>query len=200
MMKDSLNTLLLIGSAREQRMADRVLKWLLPQLATYPEFSIRIADARDFDAGHTERRAATRLLEADVAAADAVIILTPEYNHSFPSTLKQMLDSLGEPWRRKPVAFISYGGISGGLRAIEHLRLVVAELDMADVRETVSIQDPWTNLTEEGDPRFPERLNGALGRQLTALAWWAYSLRAARNIEIRKGMHAEEPKQAEPAR
>ena len=111
-MKDSLNTLLLIGSAREQRMADRVLKWLLPQFVTYPEFSIRTADARDFDGGRTERRAATRLLEADAAAADVVIVLTPEYNHSFPSTLKLMLDSLGEPWRRKPVAFISYGGTS----------------------------------------------------------------------------------------
>ena len=198
-MKDTLNTLLLIGSAREQRMADRVLKWLLPQLATYPEFSIRIADARDFDGGRTERRAATRLLEADAAAADAVIMLTPEYNHSFPATLKLMLDSLSEPWRRKPVAFISYGGTSGGLRAIEHLRVVVAELDMADVRETVSIQDPWTNLTEDGDPRFPERLNAALGRQLTALAWWAYSLRAARHIEIRKGAPADGAKVKEPA-
>lgn len=183
-MKDSLNTLLLIGSAREQRMADRVLKWLLPQLATYPEFSIRLADARDFDGGRTERRAATRLLEADAAAADVVLILTPEYNHSFPAALKLMLDSLGEPWRRKPVAFISYGGISGGLRAIEQLRLVVAELDMADIRETVSIQDPWSNLSEEGQPRFPEKLNAALSRQLTALAWWGYSLRAARSIAM----------------
>lgn len=190
-MKDSLNTLLLIGSAREQRMADRVLKWLLPQLATYPEFSIRTADARDFDGGRTERRAATRLLEADAAVADAVIVVTPEYNHSFPATLKLMLDSLSEPWRRKPVAFISYGGISGGLRAIEQLRLVVAELDMADIRDTVSIQDPWTNLTEGGEPRFPERLNAALGRQLTALAWWAYSLRAARNIAINRESAAE---------
>jgi NAD(P)H-dependent FMN reductase len=84
------------------------------------------------------------------------------------------------------VAFISYGGVSGGLRAIEQLRLVVAELDMADIRDTVSIQDPWTNLTEDGDPRFPERLNAALGRQLTALAWWSYSLRAARNIAINR--------------
>jgi NAD(P)H-dependent FMN reductase len=190
-MKDSLNIVLLIGSAREQRMADRVLKWLLPQLATYPEFSFRLADARDFDAGGVERRAAVRLLEADVSAADAVIILTPEYNHSFPAPLKTMLDSLGEPWRRKPVAFISYDGISGGLRAIEQLRLVAAELDMAGIRESVSIQDPWTNLSEEGEPRFPERLNAALGRQLTALAWWSYSLRAARGIEIRRTMRHE---------
>lgn len=186
-MQDKLNTVLLIGSARETRIADRVLKWLLPELDKYPDFSIHIADARDFDGGRVERRAAARMLEADVSAADAVIVLTAEYNHSFPAPLKTMLDSIGEPWRKKPVAFISYGGISGGLRAIEQLRLVVAELDMADIRETVSIQDPWTNLSEEGEPKFPEKLNAALGRQMTALAWWAYSLRAARNIEIRKG-------------
>jgi NAD(P)H-dependent FMN reductase len=189
-MKDSLNTVLLIGSPREQRMADRVLRWLMPQIAAYPAFTIRIGDARDFDAGHTERRAAVRLMDADVSASDAVIVLTPEYNHSFPGALKTMLDSLGEPWRRKPVAFISYGGMSGGLRAVEQLRLVVAELDMVGIRETVSIQDPWMNLSEAGEPRFPERLNGALGRQMTALAWWAYSLRAARAIEIRTGSAA----------
>ena len=57
---------------------------------------------------------------------------------------------------------------------------------MAGIRETVSIQSPWTNLDEEGEPRFPEQLNAALGRQMTALAWWGYSLRAARTIEIRK--------------
>lgn len=186
-MRDNLNTVILIGSARENRVADRVLKWLLPELTKYPDFSIRLADARDFDAGGVKRRAAARLLESDVSAADAVIVLTPEYNHSFPAPLKAMLDSLGEPWKKKPVAFISYGGISGGLRAVEQLRLVAAELDMADVRETVSIQSPWTNLDEEGEPRFPEQLNASLARQMTALAWWGYSLRAARNIEIRKG-------------
>ncbi|MDB5551809.1 MAG: reductase [Rhizobium sp.] len=186
-MRDNLNTVILIGSARENRVADRVLKWLIPELAKYPDFSIRLADARDFDAGGVKRRAAIRLLEADVSAADAVIVLTPEYNHSFPAPLKTMLDCLGEPWKKKPVAFISYGGISGGLRAVEQLRLVAAELDMADIRETVSIQSPWTNLDEEGEPRFPEQLNASLARQMTALAWWGYSLRAARNIEIRKG-------------
>jgi NAD(P)H-dependent FMN reductase len=177
-MRDNLNTVILIGSARENRVADRVLKWLIPELSKYPDFSIRLVDARDFDVGGVKRRAATRMLEADVSAADAVIVLTP---------LKAMLDCLGEPWKKKPVAFISYGGISGGLRAVEQLRLVAAELDMADIRETVSIQSPWTNLDEEGEPRFPEQLNASLARQMTALAWWAYSLRAARNIEIRKG-------------
>jgi len=186
-MQDNLNTIILIGSAREKRVADRVLKWLIPELSKYPDFSIRLADARNFDAGGVKRRAATRMLEADVSAADAVIVLTPEYNHSFPAPLKTMLDSLGEPWKKKPVAFISYGGVSGGLRAIEQLRLVTAELDMADIRETVSIQSPWTNLDEDGEPRFPEQLNAALGRQMTALTWWGHSLRAARNIEIRKG-------------
>ena len=185
-MQDNLNTVILIGSARENRMADRVLKWLLPELGSFAHFSIRLTDGRDFDAGGVKRRAAIRMLEADVAAADAVIVLTPEYNHSFPAPLKTMLDALGEPWKKKPVAFISYGGVSGGLRAIEQLRLVAAELDMVGIRETVSIQNPWTSLDEEGEPRFPEHLNASLGRMMTALAWWGYSLRAARNIEIRK--------------
>ena len=59
-MQDNLNTVILIGSARENRMADRVLKWLLPELGSFAHFSIRLTDGRDFDAGGVKRRAAIR--------------------------------------------------------------------------------------------------------------------------------------------
>lgn len=55
-------------------------------------------------------------------AADAFVVVTPEYNHSFPAPLKAMIDGHVVQWRAKPVAFVSYGGISGGLRAVEHTR------------------------------------------------------------------------------
>ncbi len=66
------------------------------------------------------------------------VVVTPEYNHSFPGPLKAAIDRHVTPWQAKPVGFVSYGGISGGLRAVEHLRQVFAELHAVTVRETVS--------------------------------------------------------------
>ncbi len=60
--------------------------------------------------------------------ADAFVVVTPEYNHAYPAVLKFMIDCAYAEWQAKPVAFVSYGGISGGLRAVEQLRLVFAEL------------------------------------------------------------------------
>ncbi len=77
-----------------------------------------------------------------LSEADAFIVVTPEYNHSFTASLKFVLDLVYEPWQGKPVAFVSYGGISGGLRAVEQLRLVFAELHAVTVRDTVSFANP----------------------------------------------------------
>ena len=60
--------------------------------------------------------------------ADGFIVITPEYNHGYPAVLKSALDALYAEWVRKPIAFVSYGGWSGGVRAVEQLRLVAIEL------------------------------------------------------------------------
>jgi NADPH-dependent FMN reductase len=62
-----------------------------------------------------------------IAAAEAFVVVTPEYNHGYPAPLKALIDSSGAEWYAKPIAFVSYGGISGGLRAVEQLRLVFGE-------------------------------------------------------------------------
>ena len=69
--------------------------------------------------------------------------MTPEYNHSFPAALKNVIDWHGPQWHVKPVGFVSYGGISGGLRAVEQLRLVFAELHAVGIRDTVSFHSAW---------------------------------------------------------
>lgn len=80
----------------------------------------------------------TRVPSAELAdrigAADAFVVVTPEYNHSYPGPL-HAIDSVGEQWRAKPVGFVSYGGVSGGLRAVEPLRVVFAELHAVTIRE-----------------------------------------------------------------
>ncbi len=77
------------------------------------------------------------------AAADAFVIVTPEYNHSFPTPLKTAIDWHSTQWHAKPVSFVSYGGASGGLRAVEHLRQAFAEVHAVTVRNSISFHGVW---------------------------------------------------------
>ena len=96
-------------------------------------------------------------------AADAFLVVTPEYNHSFPAPLKELVDGYGTEWHAKPVAFVSYGGISGGLRAVEHLRGVFAELHTVGVRDTVSFAGAWKRFGPDGMLRDPAEAELAQG-------------------------------------
>jgi NAD(P)H-dependent FMN reductase len=115
-----------------------------------------------------------------VGAADAVLIVTPEYNHSFPGTLKIAIDSLRQEWQAKPVGFVSYGGMAGGLRAVEALRLVFAELHAVTVRETVSLHNPWGPAQDPGVDYPEPQTADALHKMLRQLLWWASALSHAR--------------------
>jgi NAD(P)H-dependent FMN reductase len=114
-----------------------------------------------------------------IDAADAAVIVCPEYNHSYPGELKIAIDSVRRPWYAKPIAFIVYGGRSGGLRAAEQLRLVFAELHAVPIRETLSFHQVPTCFTPEGDPAEPGT-TAAATTLLNHLAWWSRSLRDAR--------------------
>ena len=96
------------------------------------------------------------------------------------ASLKQALDLLREEWYAKPVSFVSYGGLAGGLRAVEQLRLVCAELHMVSIRDTVSIHLAHRQFDESGQPRAPDLLNSAAKTMLDQLLWWAHALREAR--------------------
>jgi NAD(P)H-dependent FMN reductase len=112
--------------------------------------------------------------------ADAFVVVTPEYNHSYPAGLKQAIDLVHAPWRRKPVGFVSYGGMSGGLRAVEHLRTVFAELHATTVRDVVSFHMAWQQFGADGEPRDPTACDAAAKKLLDDLVWWAAALRTAR--------------------
>jgi NAD(P)H-dependent FMN reductase len=122
--------------------------------------------------------AATQALER----ADAFVIITPEYNHSFPGTLKNFIDAHFTQWQAKPVAFVSYGGMAGGQRAVEHLRPVFAELHAVTVRDTVSFHNPWGQFGEDGRHQDPSAANAAAKSMLDQLSWWAHALRDARTV------------------
>lgn len=114
-----------------------------------------------------------------IAGADAVVIITPEYNHSFPGPLKTAIDELREEWFATPIGFVTYGGISGGLRAAEALRVVFGELHTVTIRETISFADAGSAFDADGAPRDPAGTDAAAARFLEVLSWWARALREA---------------------
>ncbi len=144
----SLKVAIIVGSTRPGRKADTVAGWIGDIAARRGDASYDVVDIADyalphFDeplpplAGHyshphTQRWAAT------IDAYDAFVFVTPEYNHSISGALKNAIDFLFAEWNDKAASFVSYG-VNGGVRAVEHLRTVMGELKIADVRSAVAL-------------------------------------------------------------
>lgn len=128
----------IVGSVREGRQGKAVTDWFLGAAAGHGGLELDVIDLADVDlplvmpgwGGEPTPAAAAVLagVSPRLAQADAFVVVTPEYNHSFPAALKNVIDWHYAQWRAKPVGFVSYGGLGGGLRAVEQLRLVFAEL------------------------------------------------------------------------
>lgn len=184
-MQDRIELALIYGSTREGRLCDKVARWAAARIEHDAAFSLDTIDpaALALPARHERASgAAVTALRGHIARADAFVVVTPEYNHSFPAALKFLIDSVYEEWRAKPAAFVSYGGASGGLRAVEQLRLVFAELHAVTVRDSVSLAHAWQQFDGDGRLRSPERPAQAMAKMLAQLHWWASALREARRI------------------
>ncbi|MHC8494835.1 NADPH-dependent FMN reductase [Thalassospira sp. SM2505] len=182
-MKETFNVAIIYGSAREGRFCDVVARWAIETLKTDHDISIDTIDPATLNlpAFHVgAQHPAVQHLHVTLAEADAFIVVTPEYNHSFTGELKLLIDAAKQEWRRKPVAFVSYGGMSGGLRAVEQLRLVFAELQAVTMRDVVSFANAWDRFDEDGQPLEPVGAKAALHNMTTDLKWWAGALREAR--------------------
>ncbi|MCX4233473.1 NADPH-dependent FMN reductase [Streptomyces sp. NPDC020707] len=179
----------IIGSNREGRFGPVVADWLLGLLRERDDYTTEVVDAADAGLPTALSYSPTPEVTAELAkitpklaAADAIVVLTPEYNHSYPASLKALIDWHYEEWRAKPVGFVSYGGVSGGLRAVEHLRQVFAELHAVTVRDTVSFHNAGASFDDEGRHRDPAAPDAAAKVMLDQLAWWASALREAKAV------------------
>ncbi|MEV0038220.1 NAD(P)H-dependent oxidoreductase [Streptomyces sp. NPDC050804] len=184
---DPIRLAVIIGSTREGRLGSTVGGWFTALAKAHGNTEVDLIDLADAElpAVHpdwgTEPTPALAALTARVGAADAFVVVTPEYNHSFPAVLKHFIDLHREEWQAKPVGFVSYGGAGGGLRAVEQLRLVFAELHCATVRETVSFHKVTGEVfAADGPAHNPEGAAGAAKAMLDQLDWWARALRTAR--------------------
>jgi NAD(P)H-dependent FMN reductase len=194
--QNPLRLAIVIGSVRDGRFGPVVTEWFAGQAGTHGEYEVDVIDLAEaglpvvlpaFGAEPGPGAERVRALSPRLERADAFVVVTPEYNHSYPASLKNAIDWHNAEWHAKPVAFVSYGGLSGGLRAVEHLRQVFAELHAVTVRETVSFHGAWSEFGEDGTPKDPEAVNSAAKALLDQLGWWARALRAARAAEPYRG-------------
>ncbi|MFD3662304.1 NADPH-dependent FMN reductase [Streptomyces sp. NPDC058659] len=180
---------LIVASDREGRFAPVITDWLRSLLDEREDFAVTVVDLAEVDlptslSYHPSPAVRAELAKVSpaLAAADAFVVLTPEYNHSFPAALKNLIDRHFTEWQAKPVGFVSYGGISGGLRAVEQLRQVFAEVHAVTVRDSVSFHSAWSLFDEDGRHRDPAGAEGAAKVLLDQLAWWALALKEAKSI------------------
>ncbi|MET7732655.1 NAD(P)H-dependent oxidoreductase [Streptomyces sp. NPDC005402] len=179
-----LRVALVIGSNRHGRFGPVVADWLLDRLGDRDDLVVDVVDVAEADlpmsmAPTPETTAALAAVTPKLASADAFVVLTPEYNHSYPAGLKNLVDWHFTEWQAKPVALVSYGGISGGLRAVEHLRQVFAELHAVTVRDTVSFHNAGGSFAD-GRLKDPSGPDAAAKTMLDQLVWWGRVLREGR--------------------
>jgi NAD(P)H-dependent FMN reductase len=189
---DPLRVAVIIGSTRAGRFGPTVTDWFVTRAGqTHPDLDLDVIDLAEADLPLTmtdwgqPRPAAVDALAPRLARADAFVIVTPEYNHSFPAALKNAIDWYGDVWQRKPVAFVSYGGLSGGLRAVQQLRHVFIELQAMPIRATVSLHEFWNFYNANRSwPQPSEARDAAVKDLLDQLAWTGATLRAGRQAAV----------------
>ncbi|NYI04699.1 NADPH-dependent FMN reductase [Allostreptomyces psammosilenae] len=182
----------IVGSVRQGRFAPVVAHWFAEQARQHGEFTVDVIDLADTPLPlalppvppavdpNMERPAEMADLTRRLRAADAFVVLTPDYNRSFPASLKAAIDWHYTEWQAKPVGFVGYSGATGGVLAIEQLRQVFGELQAHTVRNYVSFPRYYLLFDGEGALKEPEEPAAAAKTMLDELSWWAGALAGAR--------------------
>lgn len=183
-----LNIAIIVGSTRPGRKADTVAKWVLELAKKRSDAKFELVDIQDFNLPLLDEpvppsmgqysKEHTKKWAAKISGFDAFVFVSPEYNHSTSGALKNAIDFLYAEWNNKAAGFVAYGSV-GGTRAVEHLRLIAAECQMATVRSQVALSlrtdfENWT--TFKPDPSHEKTLSTLLDQ----LVSWGGALKTVR--------------------
>ncbi|AZO61610.1 NAD(P)H-dependent oxidoreductase [Mesorhizobium sp. M1A.F.Ca.IN.022.07.1.1] len=182
---------IVVGSTRAARFADVPTQWIAKIAKTHADIDVEVVDLRDwplpfFDevassAWAPSQNEVAQRWQKKVAEFDGFIFTAAEYNHAPTAVLKNAIDYAANEWNKKPAGFVGYGSV-GGARAVEQLRLIAVELQMAPVKSAVHIA--WGDFlaVRQGDKKLEEieHLNQAAAALINDVAWWAKVLKAAR--------------------
>lgn len=181
---------IIVGSTRPGRVGESVARWVYDIATQRTDAEFELVDIEDYGLPLLDEpippsqgkysKAHTKRWSAKIAEFDGYVFVAPEYNHGINGALKNALDFLYKEWNNKAAGFVSYGS-AGGTRAVEQLRLVMAELQIADVRAqaTLTLADDFERYTTF-KPR-PGREKGVT-TMLDQLVAWATALRTVRQM------------------
>lgn len=189
-----MKILVVLGSIREGRVGDKVANWVMSEAKTRnDEFEYELLDLKDYPMKSFEEEAHPAMLNGNtsdenankwikkVKESDAFIFVTPEYNHLPSGALKNAIDYPYNEWAKKPIAYVSYGGASGGSRVVEILRLAAIEQHMIPIRESVVIQ--FVHSKVKGNKLMPDGyMTSALNSTFNELEWWTKVMQQARKL------------------
>lgn len=181
----------IISSTRETRFGDKPARWIFNIASTRDDMQVELLDLRDFNLPFFNERASNAWAPSQSAEAvhwqqtlarlDGFIVITAEYNRSITGALKNALDQAYTEWIHKPMACVGYGA-TGASRAIEHLRLIAVELQMAPTRTGVHILGGDFYEVVRGNKTLDDLayLAPNVKNMLDELSWWARTLKGAR--------------------
>jgi NAD(P)H-dependent FMN reductase len=184
------NLLIIIASTRPGRVGLPIGRWFEQSARDHSGFDVTVADLAEWrlpfmdEPNHPRLQRYshqhTKRWSAAVEAADAFVFVMPEYNHGINAPLKNAIDYLHNEWQRKPVAFVSYGGVAAGTRAVQMTKQIVVSLRMVPLNDAVTIPFVASMIDEDGDFAPTEAVQQAAGVLLTELAAMADALRPLR--------------------
>jgi NAD(P)H-dependent FMN reductase len=183
---------IVLGSTRPGRNGEVVSHWMYEIAKKRPDGNFELVDIRDYNLPLLDEpippsmgqytKDHTKIWSAKIDSFDAYVFVTAEYNHGIPGALKNVIDFLFKEWNNKVAGFVSYGG-TGGVRAVEQLRLVMAELKVATVRTQVqlSFHTDFENLTKFRPAPFQEKVANTMLDEVIA---WGGALKTLRTNTI----------------
>jgi Predicted flavoprotein len=178
---------IVVGSTRPGRRGEAVARWIHGIATGRGDATYELVDLADHDLPHLDEpvpaaksaeyvHAHTRAWSSAIASFDGYVFVTPEYNHSTTGVLKNAIDHLFVEWNDKAAGFVGYG-LTGGTRAVEHLRLIMGELQVADVRAQVALS---MSDFQDGDLRPGPQQSRIAHVMLDQVVSWAGALRTVR--------------------
>jgi NAD(P)H-dependent FMN reductase len=179
----------IIASVRDGRGGEAIARWFIERAKQHGKFDVQVADLRELnlpimnEPQHPRLKKyvhdSTKRWSAIVDASDAFVFVSPEYNYSTPPALVNALDTVYHEWLYKPVGFVTYGGVSGGLRAMQMTRMMVTGFKMMPMVEAVNIPF-FTQLIQDGVFKSNETHDKAAPVMLDELLRWAEALKTLR--------------------
>lgn len=183
---------IILGSTRPNRIGEAVAKWVLKHAKKRSDAQFDLIDLKEEDLPLLDEpmppsrgkyaQPHTRAWAKKIAPLDGFIIVSPEYNHSTSAALKNALDFLYAEWNNKAAGFVAYGA-AGGTRAVEHLRLIMAELQVATVRAQVALS-LYTDFRDFSEFKPAEQHEKTLSTMIDQLVTWSEAMRSVREKKV----------------